>query len=82
MICRPFKKRERKTLHFSIPLLKILLFLYNHKICSDIKIIKYLQEMTNGGGVIEDKLVTLKGVRGTFRPGVLTGAEKTTLMEV
>lgn len=38
--------------------------------------------MTNGGGVIEDKLVTLKGVRGTFRPGVLTGAEKTTLMEV
>jgi len=39
-------------------------------------------------GVLEDKLVLLKGVSGAFRPGVLTalmgvtGAGKTTLMDV
>ena len=39
-------------------------------------------------GVVEDKLVLLKGVSGAFRPGVLTalmgvtGAGKTTLMDV
>jgi len=46
-----------------------------------------LQEMRNRG-VIEDKLVLLKGLNGAFRPGVLTalmgvtGAGKTTLMDV
>jgi ABC-type multidrug transport system ATPase subunit len=46
-----------------------------------------LQEMQNRG-VLEDKLVLLKGVSGAFRPGVLTalmgitGAGKTTLMDV
>ncbi|AES81585.2 drug resistance transporter-like ABC domain protein [Medicago truncatula] len=45
------------------------------------------QEMRNRG-VIEDKLVLLKGLSGAFRPGVLTalmgvtGAGKTTLMDV
>ncbi|XP_045794549.1 pleiotropic drug resistance protein 1-like [Trifolium pratense] len=45
------------------------------------------QEMRNRG-VLEDKLVLLKGVSGAFRPGVLTalmgitGAGKTTLMDV
>ncbi|WJX84448.1 transcription factor [Trifolium repens] len=45
------------------------------------------QEMRNGG-LLEDKLVLLKGVSGSFRPGVLTalmgvtGAGKTTLMDV
>ncbi|KAL5155241.1 Pleiotropic drug resistance protein 1 [Glycine soja] len=44
-------------------------------------------EMRNRG-VVEDKLVVLKGVSGAFRPGVLTalmgvtGAGKTTLMDV
>jgi len=39
-------------------------------------------------GVVEDKLVILKGVSGAFRPGVLTalmgitGAGKTTLLDV
>ena len=39
-------------------------------------------------GIIEDKLVLLKGVSGAFRPGVLSalmgvsGAGKTTLMDV
>jgi len=39
-------------------------------------------------GILEDKLVLLKGVSGAFRPGVLTalmgvtGAGKTTLMDV
>ena len=46
-----------------------------------------LQEMRNQG-VLEDKLVLLRGVSGAFRPGVLTalmgatGAGKTTLMDV
>ncbi|KAJ1416661.1 P-loop containing nucleoside triphosphate hydrolase [Sesbania bispinosa] len=45
------------------------------------------QEMRNRG-VLEDRLVLLKGVSGAFRPGVLTalmgvtGAGKTTLMDV
>ncbi|KAK7378528.1 hypothetical protein VNO80_03971 [Phaseolus coccineus] len=45
------------------------------------------QEMKNQG-VVEDRLDLLKGVSGTFRPGVLTalmgstGAGKTTLMDV
>ncbi|KAK7336921.1 hypothetical protein VNO77_17474 [Canavalia gladiata] len=45
------------------------------------------QEMRNRG-VVEDKLLLLKGVSGAFRPGVLTalmgvtGAGKTTLMDV
>ncbi|KAL5059787.1 hypothetical protein RYX36_031391 [Vicia faba] len=45
------------------------------------------QEMRNRG-VVEDRLVLLKGVSGAFRPGVLTalmgvtGAGKTTLMDV
>ncbi|XP_027349852.1 pleiotropic drug resistance protein 1-like isoform X2 [Abrus precatorius] len=45
------------------------------------------QEMRNRG-VVEEKLVLLKGVSGAFRPGVLTalmgvtGAGKTTLMDV
>ncbi|KAL2344926.1 hypothetical protein Fmac_006211 [Flemingia macrophylla] len=46
-----------------------------------------LQDMRNRG-VVEDKLVLLKGISGAFRPGVLTalmgvtGAGKTTLMDV
>ncbi|CAI0422027.1 unnamed protein product [Linum tenue] len=45
------------------------------------------QEMTNRG-VLEDRLVLIKGVSGSFRPGILTalmgvtGAGKTTLMDV
>ena len=47
----------------------------------------YLQEMKSQG-VVEDRLVLLKSVSGSFRPGVLTalmgvsGAGKTTLMDV
>jgi len=46
-----------------------------------------LQEIRNQG-IVENKLVLLKGVTGSFRPGVLTalmgvtGAGKTTLMDV
>ena len=47
----------------------------------------YLQEMKSQG-VVEDRLVLLNRVSGSFRPGVLTalmgvsGAGKTTLMDV
>ena len=47
----------------------------------------YLQEMKSQG-VVEDRLVLLNSVSGSFRPGVLTalmgvsGAGKTTLMDV
>ncbi|KAG5086473.1 hypothetical protein JHK82_053870 [Glycine max] len=47
-----------------------------------------IEEEMRNRGVVEDKLVLLKGVSGAFRPGVLTalmgvtGAGKTTLMDV
>ncbi|KAM6602199.1 hypothetical protein CsatA_021808 [Cannabis sativa] len=60
-----------------------------HSICFDdvCYSVDMPQEM-KGQGVVEDKLVLLKSVSGSFRPGVLTalmgvsGAGKTTLMDV
>ncbi|KAK4782743.1 hypothetical protein SAY86_007117 [Trapa natans] len=54
----------------------------------DIKYSVDMPEEMKIQGVVEDKLVLLKGVSGAFRPGVLTalmgvsGAGKTTLMDV
>lgn len=61
-----------------------------NKICThhiNLKVDLYFQEMKSQG-VLDSRLLLLKGVNGAFRPGVLTalmgvsGAGKTTLLDV